>query len=124
MCTIFDDMFLASNSLHILYTPALVLSAYHLVYVSSSENEFLFNYVYKMIARSARIKCFGDWKLKIFWGFDPYPPLEEGRRAYSAPQLPQLPFLFASRTQIYVLLRSGPFRFFFHLPLSWLISFP
>ena len=59
MCSIFDDMSLASNSLHILYTPAVVLSAYHLVYVSPSENEFLFNYVYKMITRSARIKCFG-----------------------------------------------------------------
>ena len=32
-----------SISLHILYTPALVLSAYHLVHVSPSENEFLFN---------------------------------------------------------------------------------
>ena len=39
----FDDMSLVSISLNILYTPALVLSAYHLVHVSPSENAFLFN---------------------------------------------------------------------------------
>ena len=119
MCTIFDDMFLASNYLHILYTPALVLSAYHLVYVSSSENEFLFNYVYKMIARSARIKCFGDWKLKSFWGFDPYPTggREEGLQRPSAP--PAAFFVCFANSNIR-LASLGTFQIFF--PSSTLMA--
>ena len=97
-------MFLVSISLHILYTPALVLSAYHLVHVSPCENECLQLMSTKWLPEVPELSFLETENSK----FSPDPTGDGGGALI---HFANLNICFTS---------LGTFQIFFHLPLSCL----